>query len=105
MGEWEARREFGARFRSPGHVPLLIAMDGLLESRRGHTELATTLVERAGLAPSATVCEMLAPDGKALKRKAAEKFAARRKLVYLEGEEIAGAAATVRAPARARRRT
>lgn len=103
MGEWEARREFGARFRSPGHVPLLIAQDGLLESRRGHTELATALAERAGLVPSATVCEMLAPDHKSRSRRGAERIAARRGLVFLTGEEIASAVALRHEPAVARR--
>jgi 3,4-dihydroxy 2-butanone 4-phosphate synthase len=104
MGEWEAKREFGARFRSPGHVPLLIAHERLLEARRGHTELATALVEAAGLGGSATVCEMLSPAGRALRRAEARRFAARHGLEFLEGAEIAAASrpASKPAPLRAR---
>jgi 3,4-dihydroxy 2-butanone 4-phosphate synthase len=100
MGEWEARREFGARFRSPGHVPLLIAQERLLESRRGHTELATALVERAGLVPSATVCEMLAPNHRARARREAERIARKKGLAFLTGDEIAAGVAGPRPQAK-----
>ena len=79
---------FGREFRSPGHVHLLAASDGLLEARRGHTELSTALVSMAGLAPSATICEMMGDDGRALSRGDAKKYAATRNLVFLEGREI-----------------
>jgi len=79
---------FGRAFRSPGHVPLLAAADGLLATRQGHTELATALVGAAGLAPSATICEMMGDDGRALSRANAKKYAVTRNLVFLEGREI-----------------
>jgi 3,4-dihydroxy 2-butanone 4-phosphate synthase len=88
MGQWEAKREFGARFRSPGHVPLLIADDLGRGSRTGHTELATWLVAGAGLAPCATLCEMLAPDGRALSKRRAQALASRRRIEFVEGREI-----------------
>src|SRR2546422_3690198 len=50
---------FANEFRSPGHVPLLNAAEPLLAERRGHTELTTALMIMAGLAPTATICEMV----------------------------------------------
>src|SRR3989442_15048872 len=44
---WAAHR-FAEEFRSPGHVPLLNAVDPLLVERRGHTELTTALMLMAG---------------------------------------------------------
>lgn len=81
-------REFGRNFRSPGHVVLLRAADGLLESRMGHTELSVALVQRAGLTPVVTICEMLSDDGGSLRPKQAKKYAERHDLVFLEGREI-----------------
>ncbi|MEM4398463.1 MAG: 3,4-dihydroxy-2-butanone-4-phosphate synthase [Candidatus Nitrosocaldus sp.] len=37
--------EFITSFRSPGHVPLLIAANNLLKERRGHTEMAIYMAE------------------------------------------------------------
>jgi 3,4-dihydroxy 2-butanone 4-phosphate synthase len=80
--------EFGRNFRSPGHVILLRASDGLLQKRRGHTELSVALVERAGLIPLATICEMLGDDGYSLDVEEARAYARRRDLVFLEGREV-----------------
>ena len=79
---------FVAEFRSPGHVPLLNAADPLLDSRRGHTELTTALMIMAGLAPTATICEMMADDGRALSKEDAKAYARERNLVFLEGQDI-----------------
>ena len=83
-----APEAMGRQFRSPGHVPILNAADGLLAHRRGHTELTTGLVTMAGLIPSATICEMLGDDGRALSKEDAKEYAQRRNLVFLEGQEI-----------------
>lgn len=52
-----------AQFRSPGHVPTLIAASGGLATRRGHTEGSVELMNRAGLKGAAVICEILNPDG------------------------------------------
>ena len=78
----------GREFRSPGHVPLLNAADGLLSKRRGHTELSTTLVTMAGLIPSATICEMMGDDGRALTKEDAKEYAGARNLVFLQGQDV-----------------
>jgi len=78
----------GREFRSPGHVPLLNASDGLLSRRRGHTELSTALVTMAGLIPSATICEMMGDDGRARSKEDAKEYAEARNLVFLEGLDV-----------------
>ena len=83
-----AAHVFAREFRSPGHVPLLNASEPLLVDRRGHTELATALTVMAGLAPTATICEMMADDGRALSKEDAKAYARDRNLVFLEGQEI-----------------
>ncbi len=85
------KREFGKNFRAPGHVHLLNTTDRILETRFGHTELSTALVTMAGLVPSATVCEMMGDDGKALPKSAARSYAEAHGLVYLEGAEVVAA--------------
>jgi len=86
-----AKREFGKNFRAPGHIHLLNTSDKILETRFGHTELATALVIMAGLVPSATVCEMMGDDGKALSKEKACKYAEKHGHVFLEGSEIVAA--------------
>lgn len=83
-----AAHVFAEEFRSPGHVPLLNAAEPLLVDRRGHTELTTALMVMAGLAPSATICEMMADDGRALSKQDAKAYARARNLVFLEGQDI-----------------
>jgi len=79
---------FANEFRSPGHVPLLNAAGPLLAERRGHTELTTALMIMAGLAPTATICEMMADDGHAVSKEDAKAYARARNLVFLEGQDI-----------------
>jgi 3,4-dihydroxy 2-butanone 4-phosphate synthase len=83
-----AAHAFASEFRSPGHVPLLNAAEPLLEARRGHTELTTALMIMAGLAPTATICEMMADDGRALSKEDAKAYARARNLAFLEGQDI-----------------
>ena len=51
--------EFAENFRTPGHVPILIASKGLLEERSGHTELCVYLAQMSKLVPAVVICEML----------------------------------------------
>src|SRR5437899_9568910 len=48
-----AAHVFADEFRSPGHVPLLNAVDPLLAERRGHRERTAALMLLAGLPPTA----------------------------------------------------
>jgi 3,4-dihydroxy 2-butanone 4-phosphate synthase len=83
-----AKKEFGKSFRAPGHIHLLNTSERILETRFGHTELATALVVMAGLVPSATVCEMMGDDGRALSKQKAKAYAKRHQYAFLEGAEV-----------------
>jgi len=85
----QLRERFAAEFKSPGHVFLLNAKPGLVQARRGHTELSTALLELAGTSPTATICEMMnGPSGRALPKSGAIKYAAQNGLAFLEGREV-----------------
>jgi len=86
-----AKNEFGKNFRAPGHVHLLNTSKRILETRFGHTELATALVIMAGLVPSATVCEMMGDNGKALSKEKARDYARAHGHMFLEGADIVAA--------------
>jgi 3,4-dihydroxy 2-butanone 4-phosphate synthase len=93
-----AMREFGASFRTPGHCILLNAREGGLAARQGHTELSLELLRQAGLVPSATICEMLDPRGRALSKKDAMAYAQAHGLVFLTGQDVLDAWQTLCAP-------
>ncbi len=48
---------------SPGHVFPLVARDGGVLVRAGHTEAAVDLARLAGLVPSGVICEIMNDDG------------------------------------------
>ncbi|MGZ6550829.1 MAG: bifunctional 3,4-dihydroxy-2-butanone-4-phosphate synthase/GTP cyclohydrolase II, partial [Tumebacillaceae bacterium] len=50
-------------FRKPGHIFPLIAKDGGVLRRAGHTEAAVDLAMLAGRAPAGVICEVLNADG------------------------------------------
>ena len=50
-------------FARPGHIFPLIASDGGVLRRTGHTEAAVDLARLAGLHPAGTLVEILNPDG------------------------------------------
>ncbi|MGO4329454.1 3,4-dihydroxy-2-butanone-4-phosphate synthase [Cupriavidus sp. 2TAF22] len=60
---------------SPGHVFPLVAVDGGVLARRGHTEGSVELARLAGLAPAAVLCELMNPDGTMARRPEALTFA------------------------------
>ncbi len=55
----DGTHEFSKKFRSPGHVHVLIGAKELLKERSGHTELSIKLMEHANLIPAVVICEML----------------------------------------------
>lgn len=80
---------FGDEFRTPGHVALLRAAEGLVDERRGQTELSIALARMAGIAPAMVVCEMLDDtNGKALSKEDSKEYGKEHGLVFLEGQEI-----------------
>ena len=50
-------------FISPGHMFPIIAKEGGVLQRAGHTEAAVDLAKMAGLAPAGVICEILNEDG------------------------------------------
>lgn len=82
--------EFVQSFRTPGHVPLLIASRGLLEERRGHTEMSVYLAKAAGLRPVTAICEMMdAETYAALSVEKAAKFASQHGIPLIDGRDLA----------------
>ncbi|MGQ9788461.1 MAG: 3,4-dihydroxy-2-butanone-4-phosphate synthase [Candidatus Hadarchaeaceae archaeon] len=82
-------QEFGREFRSPGHVHLLRAANGLLAERRGHTELVTVLAELAGVTPLVAICEMLDSEtNRALSREKAKMYGSKHGIEFLDGAEV-----------------
>lgn len=81
--------EFGKFFRTPGHVPILRAADGLLNERVGQTELSIALACMAGVVPAIALCEMLdAETGRALSKRRAMEYGREKGIVFVEGREI-----------------
>ncbi len=80
---------FYTEFRTPGHVSILRAAEGLLDERRGQTELSVALALLAGISPAMVICEMLDNEsGGALSKANAKAFSSERDMVFMEGEEI-----------------
>jgi 3,4-dihydroxy 2-butanone 4-phosphate synthase / GTP cyclohydrolase II len=50
-------------FKRPGHVFPLIAKNGGVRTRPGHTEAAVDLAKLAGAKPAGVICEILNADG------------------------------------------
>ncbi|MEM4187660.1 MAG: 3,4-dihydroxy-2-butanone-4-phosphate synthase [Candidatus Hadarchaeum sp.] len=87
--ECDLSEEFGKRFRSPGHVHLLRAANGLLNERKGHTELVIALAELAGVTPVVAICEMLdAETNRALSREKAREYGLKHGIEFLDGVEV-----------------
>lgn len=82
------RARFSGEFSAPGHVPVLYAARGLLDERKGHTELTVSLARMAGLSESMTVCEMLGDSGGARSPEAARRYAADHGWLFLEGRTL-----------------
>jgi 3,4-dihydroxy 2-butanone 4-phosphate synthase len=67
----------------------LRAAEELLVERKGHTELAVSLAELAGVVPVVAVCEMLdAKTKRAVSKGKARGYARRKGMEFIEGAEI-----------------
>lgn len=62
-------------FVHPGHMFPLVADDGGVLKRDGHTEAAVDLAILAGETPVGAICEILLPDGHMARRDALKQFA------------------------------
>ncbi|MEM2159788.1 MAG: 3,4-dihydroxy-2-butanone-4-phosphate synthase [Candidatus Nitrosotenuis sp.] len=85
----DAKTRFISSFATPGHVPLLLASNGLLAKRQGHTEMSVYLAKLANLTPVTAICEMM--DGQtysALTMEKAQKFAKENAIPFVDGKEL-----------------
>lgn len=81
--------EFANSFRAPGHVPLLIASNNLLEERTGHTELSIYLMQIARLVPAVVICEMLdSTTHRSLSINKAKNYANKFGIVLIESNQL-----------------
>ena len=72
----------------PGHIFPLIAKDGGLFERRGHTEASVALANLAECQPAAVICEIMGDDGKMLRGQALKDFSKLHHLLLISIEEI-----------------
>ncbi len=80
---------FNSSFKTPGHVPILIASEGLLSDRLGHTEMSVYLATLAGLSPITVICEMLDSETYgALSAEKAKKYAKQNAIPYFDGSKL-----------------
>jgi 3,4-dihydroxy 2-butanone 4-phosphate synthase / GTP cyclohydrolase II len=70
-------------FARPGHIFPLIAKDGGVLMRSGHTEAAVDLCRMAGLPPVGVICELVNDDGTVTKGQQVVDFAARHNLKHV----------------------
>lgn len=83
------RKKFVSSFKTPGHVPLLIASKGLLVNRQGHTEMSVYLTRIAELTPVTAICEMMdAETYSALSFERAQKYAKQNAIPFVDGKEL-----------------
>lgn len=75
-------------FVKPGHVYPLLAKEGGVLRRAGHTEASVDLARMAGLTPSGVVCEILNRDGDRANRDELVELAARQQLEIISVEQI-----------------
>jgi len=75
-------------FTTPGHLFPLIAKNGGLLERRGHTEAAVSLCKLTGLPEGALICEMINEDGKMYNKSEAKAFAKKYNLSFCTIDEL-----------------
>ena len=67
-------------FDRPGHMFPLVARDGGILVRAGHTEASVDMAKICGLQASAVICEIMNNDGTMARLKDCEKFAKKHKI-------------------------
>ncbi|WP_409187921.1 3,4-dihydroxy-2-butanone-4-phosphate synthase [Bradyrhizobium sp. RDM4] len=75
-------------FARPGHIFPLIAKEGGVLMRSGHTEAAVDLCKLANLPPVAVISELMNDDGSVMKSKQVVDFAAKHKLKHVTIADI-----------------
>jgi len=81
--------------RRPGHVFPLVARDGGVLARPGHTEASVDLARAAGCSPAGVIVEIVGDDGEMLRLPQLREFAARHGLLITSIEKMRAAFAGV----------
>tara|TARA_R110000868_G_scaffold399137_1_gene672734 strand:- start:404 stop:1657 length:1254 start_codon:yes stop_codon:yes gene_type:complete len=72
----------------PGHVFPLIAQEGGVLQRQGHTEGSLDIVSLAGFKPTAVICEIMNPDGTMSSGDKLKEFAIEHELTMLAIDDL-----------------
>ncbi len=83
-----ATEAVAADFVRPGHVYPLLAMEGGVLRRAGHTEAAVDLARMAGLAPAGVLCEILNASGDRANRQELQDLAQQHALEIISVEQL-----------------
>src|SRR5688572_359651 len=75
-------------FTRPGHLFPLVAKEGGVLRRAGHTEAAVDLARMAGLTPAGVLCEILDDDGDRASRPQLQELAGRFDLPVITIEQL-----------------
>lgn len=77
-----------ADFRRPGHMFPLVAREGGVLARNGHTEATVDLLRLAGLKECGLCCEIMGDDGQMLRAEGLKKFSEQFQIPYLTIREL-----------------
>jgi len=77
-----------SEFVRPGHVHPLLAKEGGVLRRAGHTEAAVDLARMAGLTPAGVLCEILDQHGNRASRETLSELASRHHLELISIEQL-----------------
>lgn len=80
---------------SPGHVFPLVARDGGVLERQGHTEATIDLMRFAGMKPCGVLCELTNPDGTMMRLPEIVEYAQQNGFIVISIEDIIGHAAAL----------
>lgn len=75
-------------FRRPGHIFPLVAKQGGVLTRPGHTEAAVDLAKLAGAEPVGVICEIMNADGTMARGRQLEELAERLGMVIISIEQL-----------------
>ena len=77
-----------SEFLRPGHIFPLVAVNGGVHERAGHTEAGIALCELTGSYPTAVISELVNDDGSMMRGQKLEEFAAKNSIKKITIEEI-----------------
>ena len=75
-------------FARPGHIFPLIAVDGGLQQRAGHTEAGVALCQLSGATPVAVICELVNDDGSMMRGEQLSTFAEANNIQIISIQEL-----------------